>query len=340
MTLLTECIKVRLPQICLATTVALLTACGGGSDDSTAQGGSSDKLTGVVALDGSSTVFPISEAVAEEFGAVQPKVRVTVGVSGTGGGFKKFIAGETDINDASRPIKNSELKSATEKGIEALELPVAFDGLSVVVNNDNDWVDYLTVAELSKIWQPGSSVQNWSDVREGWPEQPIRLYGPGTDSGTFDYFTETINGDSGASRPDYTANEDDNALVQGIAGDVNSLGYFGFAYYENNKDKLKIVPIDGGTGPIAPTAVTINDGTYAPLSRPMFIYVRKDALDRPEVMAFIKFYIETVPSLATEVGYIPMPEAVYQRVMERIENREAGSAYNGNSAPNLIGSEG
>ena len=294
---------------------------------------SAEQLRGTVSLDGSSTVFPISEAVAEEFLAVQPRVRVTVGVSGTGGGFKKFLAGEIDINDASRPMKMKEVDKANEMGIGYIESPVAYDGLSVVVNKKNTWVDHLTVAELSKIWQPGSTVTNWSDVRVGWPEMKIRLYGPGTDSGTFDYFTETINGKSGASRPDYTANEDDNALVQGISGDEGSLGYFGYAYYAANQDKLKLVPIDGGKGPIAPTQTTINNGTYAPLSRPIFIYVRPDALDRKEVRAFVDFYIDSAAMLASEVGYIPLPDAVYAGAKKRIEVRELGTAYHKDATP-------
>lgn len=298
-----------------------------------------EMLRGKVSLDGSSTVFPVSEAVAEEFLAVQPRVRVTVGVSGTGGGFKKFINGETDINDASRPIKMKEIKKAEAEGIEFIELPVAYDGLSVVVNKSNNWVDNLTVAELKAIWKPESKVKLWSDVRAHWPDQLVRLYGPGTDSGTFDYFTETINGKSGASRPDYTANEDDNALVQGISGDEYSLGYFGYAYYAANKDKLKVIPIDGGKGPVAPDATSINDGSYAPLSRPIFIYVRKDALDRPEVNAFVNFYIDQAPALSTEVGYIPLPQATYVAAKKRIEYRQAGTAYAGNisiSVPNLL----
>ncbi|PCK07111.1 MAG: phosphate ABC transporter substrate-binding protein [Alteromonadaceae bacterium] len=296
-----------------------------------------ERLRGTVSMDGSSTVFPISEAVAEEFLSVQPRVRVTVGVSGTGGGFKKFLAGETDFNDASRPIKSKEIKVANRKGVEFLELPVAYDGLSVVVNKKNYWVDNLSVAELKKIWQPGSRVKNWSDVRPGWPYSPIRLYGPGTDSGTFDYFTETINGKSGRSRPDYTASEDDNTLVQGVSGDPFALGYFGFAYYAANKNKLKLVIIDGDNGLVAPSATTINDGSYAPLSRPLFIYLRKDALDRPEVQAFAKFYIKNAAQLATEVGYIPLPEYVYQRALARIKNRDAGTAYNvPTSAANLL----
>ncbi|MBO6658968.1 MAG: PstS family phosphate ABC transporter substrate-binding protein, partial [Pseudomonadales bacterium] len=222
----------------------ILAGCGGGSDDAADTG-----MSGKVRLDGSSTVFPISEAIAEEFLAVEPKIRVTVGVSGTGGGFKKFIANEIHINAASRVVKESEKEKAAEAGLEFIELPVAFDGLSVMVNLENDWVDYLTVAELKAIWEPGSKVTTWADVREGWPAEEIRLYGPGTDSGTFDYFTKTINGKEQASRPDFTASEDDNVLVQGISGDTYSLGYFGFAYYSENKDKLKIVPIEGGNGP-------------------------------------------------------------------------------------------
>ncbi len=220
-----------------------------------------------------------------------------------------------------------EVKQASASGIGFIELPIAYDGLSVVVNTKNDWVDHLTITELNKIWQPGSSVTRWSDVRDGWPETEIQLYGPGTDSGTFDYFTETINGKSGASRPDYTANEDDNALVRGISGDEGSLGYFGYAYYAANKDKLRVVAIDGGKGPVAPTEITINNGTYAPLSRPVFIYVRPDALDRKEVRAFVDFYIESAPMLATEVGYIPLPDSVYAGAKQRVESREIGTAY-------------
>ncbi len=290
-----------------------------------------ERLKGTVSLDGSSTVFPISEAVAEEFLAVQPRVRVTVGVSGTGGGFKKFLAGETDINDASRPIKPSELKIAEEGDIRFIELPVAFDGLSIVVNKNNHWVDSLTVAELGRVWQPGSTIKNWNDIRSEWPAKPIRLYGPGPDSGTFDYFTETINGQSGASRPDYTANEDDNALVRGISGDKGALGYFGYAYYVANRDKLKLVAIDAGEGPVKTSSTTINDGSYSPLSRPVFIYVREDALERPEVVAFVNFYIENAALLASEVGYIPLPSGAYDSLRQRVAQQESGSAYTSQS---------
>lgn len=271
-----------------------------------------DELRGTVSLDGSSTVYPISEAIAEEFLSVAPRVRVTVGVSGTGGGFKKFLSREIDINDASRTIKNSEVEEARANGINYLEIPVAFDGLSVVVNPNNTWVDYLTVDELRMIWQPGSMVDSWDDIRPNWPQLPIRLYGPGTDSGTFDYFTEAVNGESGASRPDYTASEDDNVLVQGISGDENALGFFGYAYYIENQDNLKIVPIDEGNGPVAPTAQSINDGTYSPLSRPIFVYLNTDSLARPEVRSFVDFYIDNAAGIANEVGYIELPEEMYQ----------------------------
>ena len=242
-------------------------------------------LSGKIRIDGSSTVFPITEAVAEEFQKLHRKVRVTVGISGTGGGFKKFTTGQTDINDASRPIKGKEKDKAAKNGIDYIDLPVAYDGLSVVINPKNDFLDYLTVTELRKIWQPGSTVKNWNDVRPDWPNKPIKLYGPGAVSGTFDYFTKKINGKSQASRSDYTASEDDNVLVMGVAGDTYSLGYFGYAYYKENQDKLKVVAIDGGDGPIKPSEMTINDGTYKPLSRPIFIYVNNKAAKRPVIKA-------------------------------------------------------
>lgn len=274
--------------------------------------GQDSELRGAVSLDGSSTVYPISEAIAEEFLSIAPRVRVTVGVSGTGGGFKKFLSGEIDINDASRTIKESEEAEADASGIDFLEIPVAFDGLSVVVNPNNTWVDSLTVDELQMIWQPGSMVDSWDDIRADWPARPIRLYGPGTDSGTFDYFTEVINGESGASRPDYTASEDDNVLVQGISGDENALGFFGYAYYIENKESLKIVPVDGGSGPVVPTAQTINEGTYSPLSRPVFIYLNAESLSRPEVRSFVDFYIDNAGAIASEVGYIALPTEMYE----------------------------
>ena len=286
-----------------------------------------ENLDGTVSIDGSSTVFPISEAVAEEYRAVEPRVRVTVGVSGTGGGFKKFLARETDINDASRAIKGKELLKAKENGINFIELPVAFDGITVVLSKKNTFVDHLTTAELNKIWQPGSQVKLWSDIRQGWPAKSIRLFGPGTDSGTFDYFTKAINGKEGASRPDYTASEDDNVLVKGVGGDEYAMGYFGYAYYAENKNKLRAVAIDAGAGAISPTVETINQGTYAPLSRPIFIYVNPESLDKPQVASFVNFYIENAATLANEVGYIGMPDRVYKKALRRIKNRETGTAY-------------
>jgi len=276
------------------------------------------KFSGTIEIDGSSTVFPITQAVAEEFQKLHPDVRVNVGVSGTGGGFKRFTIGETDISDASRPIKASEAQTATQNGIEYIEFQVAIDGLAVLVNPSNTWVDYMTIQELNMTWRPGSTVDSWNDIRPEWPNQPIHLYGPGTDSGTFDYFTEVIVGKEDASRPDYTASEDDNVLVQGIAGDPNALGYFGYAYYAENTDKLKIVPIDSGNGPVTPSDQTINAGQYTPLSRPLFIYVNKESLKRPEVKSFVRFYMENAEQLVAEVGYTPLPTSVYQENLSKL----------------------
>jgi phosphate transport system substrate-binding protein len=318
-------IVVALLIICTA-----IAGCGSGNGEPKSTG-----MTGTVTVDGSSTVFPITEAVAEEFQKVQTGVRVTVGISGTGGGFKKFTSGETDISDASRPIKPEEVARAAQHGIEYVELPVAFDGLSVIVNPDNTFVNSLTVAELKRIWEPGSTVKLWSDVRPEWPKRKIRLYGPGTDSGTFDYFTEAINGKSQSCRADFTASEDDNVLVQGIAGDPDALGFFGFAYYIENQDKLKLVPIDDGNGPIAPSEETINNGTYAPLSRPIFIYVGTKAAQRPEVGAFVDFYLEHAPVLVGEVGYISLPQGAYALAKDRFARRVTGSVFEGRSTTRI-----
>lgn len=277
------------------------------------------QLSGTIEIDGSSTVYPITEAVAEEFMGQNRGVSVNVGVSGTGGGFKRFTVGDTDISNASRPIKSEEAQKAQENGIEYYEMPVAYDGITVVINPNNDWVDYLTVEELKKIWEPGSKVTKWSDIRPEWPDEEIHLYGPGTDSGTFDYFTGEIVGEEGASRSDYTASEDDNMLVQGVSGDTYALGYFGYAYYAENTDVLKAVPIDSGNGPVGPTMETINNGSYTPLSRPIFIYVSKESLQRPEVSEFVKFYMETAPQLVKEVGYVPMPEFKYQENLSKLD---------------------
>ena len=269
------------------------------------------ELSGTIEIDGSSTVYPITEAVAEEFRKVYPDVRVNVGVSGTGGGFKRFTVGETDISDASRNIKDSEAELAMSNGIEYVELKVGTDGLTVVVHNDNDFVDCLTMEELHDIWKPGSTIDNWSQVRDEFPDRRMNLYGADPDSGTFDYFTEEVNGEAQASRSDYTASADDNVLVQGISGDRNSLGYFGYAYYTENADKLKALAVDSGNGCVAPTIETIGNGTYTPLSRPMFIYVSLNALERSEVKAFVDFYMEHGEDLTREVGYVPEPASVY-----------------------------
>lgn len=271
-------------------------------------------LSGEVKVDGSSTVYLITEAVAEEFLKENPNVKVTVGIAGTGGGFKKWLAGETDINNASRPIKEEEKQLAKKNGIEYLELKIAYDGVTVVVNPENDWCNNLTVEELKKIWEPGSKVKLWSDIRPEFPKQKILLFGPDTDSGTFDFFTEKIVGKEGMSRADYTASTDDNVLVQGVSGDKYSLGYFGFAYYEENKDKVKAIKVDG----IAPSFDTIANGTY-PLSREMYLYVNKKSLKRPEVKEFLKFYLKNATDIVKQVGYIPLPDKTYEEGLKQLE---------------------
>jgi len=282
-----------------------------------------------VKVDGSSTVYPITEAVAEEFQKTNKDIRVTVGISGTGGGFKKFCRGETDISDASRPIKESEIILCKEHEVEYIELPIAYDGLAVIVNPQNDWLESITVDELKKIWEPEAqgAITRWNQVRYSWPNEEIKLYGPGTDSGTYDYFTEAINGKQGSSRGDYTSSEDDNILVYGVAGDKNGLGYFGLAYYEENASKLKLVAVDGGGGPVLPTQETVNNGTYQPLSRPIFIYVSKKAMKKPEVQQFVQFYLQNAPELSQEVGYVPLPQELYELATMRFELGKTGSAF-------------
>jgi phosphate transport system substrate-binding protein len=304
-----------LSKLILSISVLALVACGGGDQKST----NSNELSGAIKIDGSSTVYPITEAVAEEFRVVQPKVNVTVGVSGTGGGFKKFMRAETDINNASRPIKAKEAKACQEIGVGFQELSVAYDGLAVLVNPENDWVDYLTVEELNKIWVPEAqgTVMYWDEVREGWPHVELNLYGPGVASGTYDYFAEVVCGKKVGTRGDYTASEDDHVLVQGIATDKNALGFFGLAYYEENKDKLRLVGVDNGNGVVLPSLETVGNGTYAPLSRPIFIYVSSVAVEKAEVKEFVSFYLESASSLVTEVGYIPLPDAEYAKEIEK-----------------------
>jgi phosphate transport system substrate-binding protein len=284
-----------------------------------------------VKVDGSSTVYPITEAVAEEFQKTNKDVRVTVGISGTGGGFKKFCRGETDISDASRPIKPSEVELCAQNGIEYIELPVAYDGLAVMVNPQNTWVDNMTPAELKMIWEPEAqeTITRWNQIRPEWPNAEIALFGAGTDSGTYDYFTEAIVGKEGASRGDFTSSEDDNVLVYGIAGDKNSLGFFGLAYYEENKDKLKLVPIDNGGGPVLPMEETVNNGTYQPLSRPIFIYVSTQSAQKPEVKSFVEFYIKNTAKLSREVGYVHLPAKVLSLAADRFMKGKTGSVFGG-----------
>ncbi len=276
------------------------------------------QLAGDIAIDGSSTVFPITEAAAEEFGGQYPDVRVTVGIAGTGGGFKKFCNGETDISDASRAIKDSEKELCATGGVEYEEFQIGLDGLTVVVNSENSFVTCLTTAQLKLIWDAGSTVTNWNQVDPSFPDQPLTLYGPGTDSGTFDFFTEVVNGLAKQSRSDYTASEDDNVLVQGVGGDPNAMGYFGLAYYIENRDKLKAVQIDGGKGCVEPSFDTVNSGEYAPLSRPLYIYAKKDSLARPEVFEFVKFYLTNAVTLVDEVGYVAVPQEVYDAGLSKL----------------------
>ena len=284
-------------------------------------------LRGEIKIDGSSTVFPITEAVAEEFQDKYPNVRVTVGVSGTGGGFKRFVKGETDISNASRPIKSKEDKATQDAGIEYIEIPVAYDGLTIVVNKRNYWVDNLTVDELKSIFLEDSAKSTWSEVRDGWPDIPIRIYSPGTDSGTFDYFKEVIAGKTGTIRGDMSVSEDDNVLVRGVSGEEGAIGFFGCAYYFENADKLKGVPIDGGNGPVSPKAETIADGSYAPFSRPLFVYVNSRSAKKREIREFVNFYLDNAAELSAEVGYVGLPESVYERAARNFKRLKTGTFF-------------
>jgi len=318
----------KVAALCVVGLAMVMLGCG--------EKGNTQGPTGMIRVDGSSTVFPITEAVAEEFQKAHPGVKVTVGISGTGGGFKKFGNAETDISDASRPIKPSEVELCQKNGVEYIELPVAYDGLAVMVNPKNTWATSMTVAELKTLWAPEAQgkITRWNQVRAEWPDREIHLFGAGVDSGTYDYFTEAIVGKEHSSRGDFTSSEDDNVLVQGIAGDELALGFFGLAYYEENRGKLKLVAIDdgkadNGRGPIAPSTETVANGTYQPLSRPIFIYVSTKALDRPEVVEFVKFYLANAPKLVKEVGYIPLPERAYTLAQQRADARKTGSVFGG-----------
>jgi phosphate transport system substrate-binding protein len=306
-------------------------ACGGGTTEEAAPA--------TIAVDGSSTVYPVTEAVAEEFQGANPNWRVTVGLSGTGGGFQKFCRNETVVSNASRPILPVEIEACQKAGITYIELPVAYDGLAVVVNPKNTWATSITVAELKRLWEPAAQgkVTRWNQVRPGWPNREVHLFGAGVDSGTFDYFTEVVNGKAKASRGDYTSSEDDNVLVQGVAGDENALGYMGLAYFVENQDKMKLVPVDdgnpdNGAGPIAPSLETVRGGTYRPLSRPLFIYVNVAALPRPEVEAFVRYYLESAAGLIQEVGYVPLSDGEQALVRDRFTKRTPGTMFGGGAA--------
>jgi phosphate binding protein len=346
--------KFSLAIVTLLLSGTVLAACGGGNtpaptattgSGSTAPNGSTSApgapanaeelkaLSGEILVDGSSTVYPVTAAASEEFNAYAPNVRIPVGVSGTGGGFKKFCAGETDMQDASRPISPEEVETCAAAGVEFIELPVAYDGLAVVVNPENDWVDYLTVDELKKIWEPAAQgqVTNWNQVRDGFPDLPLALYGPGTDSGTFEYFTEAVVGKARESRGDYQASEDDNVLVQGVSGDRGALGYFGLAYVTENEGKVKAVPVKAGDAePVSPSIETVKDGTYQPLSRPLFVYVKKSSAERPEVKAFLEFYLSdafTPLIQSREVGYVALGDDVYEAIAKRFAAGTTGTLF-------------
>ena len=309
----------RLALALVAATAGLAAGCGGGEEGAGDGTATSGQLSGTIEADGSSTVGPLTTAAAEAFQAANPGVQITVGISGTGGGFERFCAGETDLSDASRPIKDEEAEACAGNGVEYVEFQVATDALTVVVNTENDWVDCLTVDQLETIWAPEAegTVTNWNQVDPSFPDEPLVLAGPGTDSGTFDYFTHEINGEEGASRADYTASEDDNVVVQAVAGEQGGLGYLGFSYFEENQDTLKAVQIDGGGGCVAPSAEAAQDGSYTPLARPLFIYAKKESFARPAVEAFLKYILDNNAAIAEQALYVPLTEE--QRTREESE---------------------
>jgi phosphate transport system substrate-binding protein len=338
--------KATLVLLPLALSLAMLGGCKNKADNaagptkknpdaaatSTSSGGTSD-----IKIDGSSTVFPISEAIAESFGKANAGKKVSVGTSGTGGGFKKFCKGEIDISDASRPILQKEIDECKAKGIDYLEIPIAYDALTVIVNPANTWAANMKVADLKKMWEPAASakVMKWKEVNPAFPDAKMALFGAGKSSGTFDYFTEAINGKAKESRTDYTATEDDNVTVKGVIGDKNALGYLGFAYYEANKTKLKAVGIDSGKGAVLPSIETVKNGTYTPLARPLFIYVSSKSLEKPGVKEFVDYYMTQVPKASAETKYIPLPEAAYAKINEKVKAKKLGTVFGGKEAIGL-----
>ncbi|MGL4990452.1 MAG: phosphate ABC transporter substrate-binding protein PstS family protein [Sarcina sp.] len=314
-------LKILALSLAVVGVTGIFAGCGGSTNEGSASGDSGESVTlsGEIKVDGSSTVAPITEAMAEEFNIEHKNVKIPVGISGTGGGFKRFTIGETDIQDASRPIKDSEKEAATANGVEYIDLTVAYDGVTVAVSKDNDFIDSLTVDELKKIWEPNSTVKTWKDVRSEWPEETIKLYTPGPDSGTFEFFTEQIVGEAKAMRSDVNPSEDDNVLVQGVSGDKSAIGFFGYSYYKENEDKLKAVKIDAGKGAIEPSFENIENGSYAPLSREIYIYINKASMERAEVLEFAKFYLTNAPSIIPEVGYIPLTDDDYKSELEKIK---------------------
>jgi len=309
-----------LPALLVAFGLTVFAAACGGDDNS----GSSSKLQGTIRIDGSSTVGPLSEAAAELFREENPDVRITVGISGTGGGFEKFCAGETDISDASRSIESDEVSNCKKENVAYDEIQVANDGIAVVVNPDNDWADCLAVAELKSIWEKGSDVNNWNQVKPDFPDQEMKLFGAGTDSGTFDYFTEAINGEEGNSRSDYSPSEDDNVTVQGVAGDKGNIGYFGLSYAIENEGKVKTLQVDGGDGCVEPTNETVQDGSYKPLSRPLFMYPSENALQRAEVREFVNFYIENQQQIADQAKFVALTDEQQQESQQKVDQLSGG----------------
>jgi phosphate transport system substrate-binding protein len=310
----------------LALAAAFLGGCGGGRDDdqaATTTSATTSDLSGSVQADGSSTVGPYATAAAERFQRANPDVRVTVGVSGTGGGFERFCRGETDLSNASRPIEDDEKATCQKNGVEFVEFQVANDALTVVVNAQNDWAKCLTVDELKKIWEPASKITNWNQVRPAFPDERLRLSGPGTDSGTFDYFTDAIVGEEGASRTDYTASENDNVIVQAVAGERGGLGYFGFSYLEENQGKLKPVAVDAGDGCVTPSVETAQDGSYTPLSRPLFVYAKKKSLARPEVEAFMRYVLDNEQEIAESTKFVPLTDEQLQKAEQALDGATA-----------------